>query len=436
MSERNPNSARVATPRTGDGERQSNPESLQIFVFVLFFVFGGITSLNDILIPKLKELFTLTYTEAMLIQFCFFCAYAAVGLPSAHLVKKIGYMRGAVVGLLLMMAGCLLFLPASESASYPLFLSALFVLASGVVLVQVVANPLISMLGATNTTHSRLTFAQAFNSLGTTLFPLVGSALIFGAVSDAALSLPSENQVVESRVAGAQTIKLGYGGLAMLLAAVAFSVWRVRNRLRGEQHDPTSMSAMLGLLRERSRFRFGVVCIFLYVGAEVAIGSIVVNFLMQEHVMKLTPGVAGSLVGLYWGGAMVGRFVGAVILRAITPSLILAVAAIGAIALLSCAAGFSGSFAGYCLLAIGLCNAIMFPTIFSIACEGLESRRADASGIMNVAIVGGAIIPLVTGVLADASDSLSIALLVPAICYFVIVLFGWTTTRQDGSKTQ
>jgi FHS family L-fucose permease-like MFS transporter len=169
-------------PSAAAGQQIDAP-GLQYFVFALFFIFGGITSLNDVIIPKLKELFTLNYTQAMLVQFCFFAAYAIIGIPGARLVKRIGYMRGAVFGLVTMMAGCMLFIPASQTATYGLFLLALFILASGVVVVQVVANPLISLLGPDRTAHSRLTFAQAFNSLGTTVFPIMGSALILGSLA-------------------------------------------------------------------------------------------------------------------------------------------------------------------------------------------------------------------------------------------------------------
>jgi FHS family L-fucose permease-like MFS transporter len=259
---------------------------LKYFILALFFIFGGITSLNDVIIPKLKELFTLNYTQAMLVQFCFFTAYLLVGIPGARLVKKIGYMRGAVAGLLITMLGCLLFIPASQTAVYGLFLFALFVLASGIVIVQVVANPLISLLGPANTAHSRLTFAQAFNSLGTTLFPIVGAVLILGSLATVSADELSGAQLDAYRTAESQAIVHGYLGIAVLLALVAATVWTFRNRLKGEQHQGDSSLAGLDLLR-RPRFGFGALCIFLYVGAEVSIGSVVVSYLMQPDVMAL-----------------------------------------------------------------------------------------------------------------------------------------------------
>ncbi len=396
---------------------------LQGFVFALFFIFGGITSLNDVIIPKLKELFTLNYTQAMLVQFCFFAAYLVIGIPGAKLVKKIGYMRGAVAGLLTMLVGCLLFIPASQTATYSLFLLALFVLASGVVLVQVVANPLISLLGPSSTSHSRLTFAQAFNSLGTTVFPIVGAILILGTLATVSADQLSGAELDAYRTAESQAIVTGYVGIAIALAVVAAVVWMFRNKLQGEKHEPSSALGGVDLL-QRPRFGFGALCIFLYVGAEVSIGSLVVNYLMQPGVMGLQEQAAGKLIGLYWGGAMVGRFIGSAILRVVSPGKVLALVAIGAITLIVISTNTTGVVSGYSLLAIGLMNAIMFPTIFSLACEKLGSRAADGSGIINVAIFGGAVIPLLTGVIADLSGSLAFALILPAICYAIIAGFG------------
>ena len=401
---------------------------LQLFVMALFFIFGGITSLNDVIIPKLKELFTLNYTQAMLVQFCFFTAYAVIGIPGARLIKRIGYMRGAVAGLLTMMVGCLLFIPASQTATYAVFLFALFVLASGVVIVQVVSNPLISLLGKPQTAHSRLTFAQAFNSLGTTVFPIVGSILILGSLATVTADQLSGAELDAYRTAESQAIVNGYLGLAVALALVAGVVWMFRNALKGERHEESSGLAGLDLVA-RPRFGFGALCIFLYVGAEVAIGSLVVNYLMQPHVMGLQEQAAGKLIGIYWGGAMIGRFIGSAVLRMVSPGIVLAGVSVGAIALIALSVATTGTVSGYSLLAIGLMNAIMFPTIFSLACEGLGPRAADGSGIINVAIFGGAVVPLLTGVIADSTGSLSVSLILPAICYAIIAGYGWFAKR-------
>ncbi len=420
--------AAVATDGAATDGAAVDAPGLQGFVFALFFIFGGITSLNDVIIPKLKGLFTLSYTEAMLVQFCFFAAYAIIGIPGAQLVKRIGYMRGAVAGLLTMMVGCLLFIPASQNAAYPLFLFALFVLASGVVVVQVVANPLISLLGPAPTAHSRLTFAQAFNSLGTTIFPPIGAILLLGGASAIAIDQLSGDALDAYRTAESQVIAHAYMALAVALAIVAAVVWMFRNRLKGERHEASSILAGLALLK-RPRFGFGALCIFLYVGAEVSIGSLIVSYLMQSEVMGLAQQSAGKLIGIYWGGAMVGRFIGSAVLRKVSPGLALATVACGAIALILISTNTSGAIAGYSLLAIGLMNAIMFPTIFSLACEKLGPSAADGSGIINVAICGGAVIPLLTGILADASGSLALSLALPAICYAIIASFGWYARR-------
>lgn len=416
----------AASPEAGDAHIDA--PQLQLFVMGLFFIFGGITSLNDVIIPKLKELFTLNYTQAMLVQFCFFAAYAVIGIPGARLVKKIGYMRGAVAGLLTMMAGCLLFIPASQTATYGVFLLALFVLASGVVIVQVVSNPLISLLGKPATVHSRLTFAQGFNSLGTTIFPIVGSILILGGLATVTADQLSGVELDAYRTAESQAIVNGYLGIAVALAIVAAVVWMFRNALKGEKHEASEGLAGLDLLK-RSRFGYGALCIFLYVGAEVAIGSLIVNYLMQDHVMGLEEQAAGKLIGLYWGGAMVGRFIGSAVLRVLSPGKVLACVSLAAIVLLVISTQTSGDVAGYTLLAVGLTNAIMFPTIFTLACEKLGSRAADGSGIINVAIVGGAIIPLLTGIIADLTSSLAIAFMLPMACYAVIAGFGFYARR-------
>ena len=425
-----PDAAVAAASRPdGGGEQQIQAPGLQGFVFALFFIFGGITSLNDVIIPKLKELFTLSYTEAMLIQSCFFFAYAAMGIPAAWLVKKIGYMRGAVVGLLTMTAGCLLFIPASQVAVYALFLFALFVLGCGIVIVQVVVNPLILLLGKPETAHGRLTFAQAFNSLGTTVFPLAGAALILGSLATVEAADLTGPALAAYRQAESAMIVKAYLGIAAALVIVALAVWTFRNRLQGERHEEGNILAGFALLR-RPRFAYGASCIFLYVGAEVAIGSMIINYLALGSVLGQPESVVGWMIALYWGGAMLGRFIGSMLMYLrIDPTLLLLSAATGAIALILLSANSTGNLAAYSLLAVGLMNSIMFPTIFSLASKGLGHRTADGSGIINVAIVGGAVVPLLVGLLADLSGSLTFALAVPVVCYAIIGGFGLFVRR-------
>ena len=403
------------------GEGVHAPD-LQLFVFALFFIFGGITSLNDVIIPKLKELFTLNNFEASLVQVWFFIAYAVVGIPGAKLVKRIGYMRGAAAGLVTMIAGCLLFIPASQTATFSVFLFAYFVLASGVVLVQVVSNPLISLLGPPRTAPSRLTFAQAFNSLGTTIFPYFGAILILGSLAQVSAAQLSGAKLDAYRTAETQAIVTGYLGIAAALAAVALAVWLFRNRVQGERHEDTSLSEGLALLK-RPRFGFGALCIFLYVGAEVAVGSFLVGNLTLPESLGASPQDAGKLIPIYWGLAMLGRFAGSAVLRVVSPAAVLAFNAIGAAVLISLSMATTGTVSGYALLGVGLMNSIMFPVIFTLASEGLGSRAADGSGIINVAIVGGAVVPALYGLLADQSG-LRAALILPIACYAVIAAFG------------
>jgi len=337
-------------------------------------------------------------------------------------------MRGATVGLLTMMTGCLLFIPASQNATYALFLLALFVLASGIVVVQVVTNPLISLLGPVQTSHSRLTFAQAFNSLGTVVFPIVGASLILGKLKEVKAEKLVGPALDAYRMAETQAVVHTYTGLALALGLVALAVWFNRNRLKGEKHERTSMLAGFALLA-RPRFALGAASIFVYVGAEVSIGSLIVNYLRQPHVLALDEEHAGKLIFVYWLGAMIGRFAGSAVLRVLSPGKVLAFTALGAIALLGLSTHTTGVVAGYSLLLIGLMNSIMFPTIFSLACEGLGPKTADASGIINIAIFGGAVVPMATGALAD-SYGLSLALALPALCYAVIAYFGWFTRRS------
>ncbi|MBA3879312.1 MULTISPECIES: sugar MFS transporter [Sphingomonas] len=410
-----------ATPTDAASEGVNAPD-LQLFVFALFFIFGGITSLNDVIIPKLKELFTLNNFEASLVQVWFFIAYAVVGIPGAKLVKRIGYMRGAVAGLVTMIAGCLLFIPASQTATFSVFLLAYFVLASGVVLVQVVSNPLISLLGPPRTAPSRLTFAQAFNSLGTTIFPYFGAILILGSLAKVSADQLSGAELSAYRTAETQAIVSGYLGIAAALAAVALAVWLFRNRVQGEQHEASSLAQGLALLK-RPRFGFGALCIFLYVGAEVAVGSFLVGNLMLAESLGASQQDAGKLIPVYWGLAMLGRFAGSAVLRVVSPAMVLAFNAIGAGVLIIVSIATTGTVSGYALLGVGLMNSIMFPVIFTLASEGLGKRAADGSGIINVAIVGGAVIPALYGWMADQSG-LRLALILPIACYAVIAAYG------------
>lgn len=413
--------AGTASPGSGD---------LRYFVFGLFFIFGGITSLNDIIIPKLKDLFTLDYTQALLVQSAFFAAYFFVSLPAAAIVKKLGYMRTASIGLLTMMTGCLLFVPASLSGQFVAFLGALFVLAAGITIVQVVANPLIALLGPPRTAHSRLTFAQAFNSLGTTIFPYFGSIIILGSLATVSAADLSGEALDRFREEETRVVVNTYLALAAALAVIAAVVWSRRKSLAETPSEGFHFARAFALLGER-RFGLGALCIFLYVGAEVAIGSVIVSYLMRADTLGLAEQLAGKHVPFYWGGAMVGRFIGAGLLRVVRPGWVLAGAGSMTILLLLVSMNTTGLVSGWSLLAIGLFNSIMFPTIFTLASEDLGTRTPEGSGIICVAISGGAVIPLLLGAAADASG-LRQALLVPAACYAVILAYGvWAAAARS-----
>lgn len=418
-----------ADVRAGDADAPD----LRVFVFALFFIMGGITSLNDIVMPKLQELFTLSHAQANLVNSAFFLAYLLFSLPAAAVVRRAGYMRTATFGLMLMMLGCLLFVPASRSATFGMFLLALFVLGAGITVVQVVVNPLISLLGPLRTAHSRLTFAQAFNSLGTTIFPRIGSTLILGSLAGVSAATLSGAALQAYRIEASRTIVHTYIGLAAALLVIAGVVWTRRNRLREERERGGSILRPLALLSS-ARFAFGASCIFLYVGAEVAIGSNLVAYLAQPTVWNVPLARAGNYVPFYWGGALLGRFVGSAILRIVSPGKVLASAGLAAIALLLFSANSSGVAAGWALIAVGLANSIMFPTIFSLASEGLGTRAAEGSGVIATAIVGGAVVPPLYGSLADTSGSMAFALVLPAICYAIIAGFGMFA-RQPSART-
>jgi len=395
----------------------------------LFFAFGFCTVLVDTLIPKLKGMFQLSYTEVMLTQFCFFLAYFVVSGPAGWLIGKIGYLRAIVVGLLVMACGCALFTPAADIGSYPAFLGALFILASGVTTVQVAANPLTSLLGPPASASSRLTLAQAFNSVATMIGPQFGAALIL-AHSHA---LPDPKTLSTAALAGlraheAQSVQGPFLMIAAALILLALLCWSVR---RWTKPTVQTGGGFIHLLGNR-RLVLGALSIFAYVGAEVSIGSAIANFLMMKHTLGLSMHDAGSLISVYWGLAMVGRFAGSWLLGKLPAGRVLLGCAVGAGVLAVTAGTSSGLIAAIAVLSVGLFNSIQFPTIFTLAIEGLGEDTPGGSGLVCLAIVGGAIVPLATGFAADHLG-LGLALLVPAACYAWIACYGLITsasTRQ------
>jgi FHS family L-fucose permease-like MFS transporter len=397
----------------------------------LFFAWGFATVLIDTLIPKLKSLFALSYTEVMLTQFCFFLGYFVFSLPAAQIVSRVGYIRAIVLGLAVMAAGCLLFSPAASLGIYPGFLFALFVMAAGITMLQVAANPFIAILGPERSAHSRLTLAQAFNSLGTTVGPLVGAWLILGNGIQTPPPDLGAAAIAAMRKAEAHNLQLPFLWIAVTLAVVALIFWIKRNAAQPSTRQQDAGKDTRLRLFEHPRLLLGAVSIFVYVGAEVAIGSLMVNYLMQPAVLGISAANAGRLVSLYWGGAMAGRFIGSAILRRLPPGSVLAACALGAAALAAASSSTSGTVAAVTIIAVGLCNSIMFPTIFTIALEGLGSNTPKGSGILCMAIVGGAVVPVITGSAAD-TFGLSLALLVPAACYLWLATYGILAWRRFG----
>jgi MFS transporter, FHS family, L-fucose permease len=387
----------------------------------LFFMWGLITSLNDILVPHLKAIFTLSYVQAMLVQFSFFGAYFVMSFPSGFLVEKLGYRSGIIIGLATAGVACLGFYPAAALQSYPLFLGALFVLASGITLLQVAANPYVAILGAPETAASRLNLTQAFNSLGTTIGPYIGSTLILGVSAAAVVDVASEIRTVQGPY-------LALAGILFLIAIV-FAQFRLP-AVAGDQPagqadaaEPAAASDGRSVWQHR-HLVFGAVAIFTYVGAEVAIGSFLVNFMAQPSIGGISEREAGQYyLPWYWGGAMAGRFIGSYVLRKVRPGYVLAFNAACAIVLLLLAMNVAGRVAMFAVLGIGLFNSIMFPTIFTLAIAGLGRHTGEGSGVLCMAIVGGAIVPLVQGYFADHLGLLP-SFFVPALCYCWIVYYG------------
>ncbi len=399
-----------------DNSEATNYRFALVALTSLFFMWGFITCLNDILIPHLKSVFSLNYTQAMLIQFCFFGAYFLISLPAGALVKQIGYKKGIVAGLLIASVGCLLFYPAANSLSYPLFLGGLFVLASGITVLQVSANPYVTALGAPETASSRLNLTQAFNSLGTTVAPFFGALLILSAATAGVSTMASAQS-------DAETVKLPYLLLAsaLMLLAIIFGQLKLPNIGSHTASEPQLKDS--GSAWSYPHLVLGALAIFLYVGAEVSIGSFLVNFLGLQEIAGLSEADAAHYIAFYWGGAMVGRFIGAILMRRVRPGLVLACHAAGAIALVSTAILGSGSLAMWAILLVGLCNSIMFPTIFSLAVNKLGRHTSQGSGILCLAIVGGALVPLLQGVLAD-SIGIQLGFALTVVCYGYIAFYG------------
>ncbi len=415
-----PNNSTNASAARPEGAASSHRFAL-VALTSLFFMWGFITCLNDILVPHLRNVFSLNYTQSMLIQFCFFGAYFLVSLPAGAIVRRISYKGGIVLGLVVAAIGCALFVPAASYRAYPLFLGALFVLASGITLLQVAANPYVTVLGPPDTAASRLTMTQAFNSLGTTLAPMFGALLILGSAAAATAGMTPE-QADALKTAEAAAVKMPYLGLAaaFLLLAAVFAALKLPQVDAYEEVAPITDT---GSAWSHRHLVLGAIGIFVYVGAEVSIGSFLVNFLGEQAIAGMPEAEAAHYVAYFWGGAMVGRFIGSLAMRYVDDGRALAFNAAAVIALLLATVFTSGSLAMWAVLAIGLFNSIMFPTIFSLGLYGLGRHTSQGSGILCLAIVGGALIPVAMGALADAIG-IQHAFLLPVACYLYIAYYG------------
>lgn len=422
------------------------------FLTLLFFLWGFITVLVDSLIPRIRELFTLSYFQAGLVQFAFFGAYLLLSIPSGFILSKIGYKKGIVLGLLTMALGCLLFFPAASYRSFPVFLIAYFVLAGGITILQVAANPYVSVLGNENKASSRLNLAQAFNSLGTAIAPAFGALFLLSDSVKSSLEIEalSESAKQSYYISEAEAVQYPFLGLAIFVLSLAliFSFVKLPSIL-----SDTPNKGYRALLKRKS-IVLGAIAIFIYVGAEVAVGSYLVNyfdslglasvikqndflasiakFIVGDDLSKVDNlGILGAFVTLYWSGAMIGRFIGAYLTQIITPSKVLMFFAIGAITLVFVSSQSTGVVAMMSILSVGLFNSIMFPTIFTLSLEGLEDLKPQASGLLCTMIVGGAIIPPMFGFITD-NFGFQIALILIVACYYYIFSFARFKSKKSG----
>lgn len=421
-----------------------------IFVTILFFLWGFITVLVDSLIPRLREVFTLSYFQAGMVQFAFFGAYFLLSIPAGYILSKIGYKKGIILGLVTMAVGCLLFYPAASYRIFGIFMFGYFTLAAGITILQVAANPYVTILGPEKTASSRLNLSQAFNSLGTAIAPALGALFILQdkvktTAEIEALDPTAQTSYYISEASAVQTPFLGIAAFIIIIAIVFFFVNLPK------VGDKEASNDYRGVLKNRNLI-LGAIGLFCYVGAEVALGSYMVNYFLsldlaatvrETSFMRTIAGwilstgisassdmaVVGVFVTFYWTGAMIGRFIGSYLTTIFNPARVLSVFAVGAISMILISTFSVGLVAMWTIIAVGLFNSIMFPTIFSLALDGLGDDKAQGSGVLCTMIVGGAIIPPAYGFLTD-SYSFKIALILVMICYAYIFYYAWTNKRR------
>jgi len=427
----------IAIPSRSTAVSPDAPSSYTVplaIVTTLFFMWGFLTCLNDILVPHLKSIFDLNYQQVMLVQFAFFGAYFLFSIPSAKIIDWIGYQRSMVMGLLTMGAGAFLFVPAAKVPSFGFFLSALIVLAAGITLLQVAANPYVTVLGPAKTASSRLNLTQAFNSLGTFLAPFFGGLLILSAAPKAMneIRAMAPDALQAYRLQEAATVKTPYVGLGIALVVLAIAIGSFKLPKIPQAQHKVGEKVNDSIWRHPNLI-LGAIGIFVYVGAEVAIGSFLVNYFSQPEIGGLTEKVAASFVAFYWGGAMVGRFVGSGLLQKVNTGRLLGICAVCAAALVTMSMIGTGHFAMYSIILVGFFNSIMFPSIFTLGVAELGPLTGDGSGIMIMAIVGGAIIPLAQGAIADRIG-IHHAFFLPVICYLYILYFALSGSKPNSER--
>jgi FHS family L-fucose permease-like MFS transporter len=428
-------------------------KSAFIFLTTLFFLWGFITVLVDSLVPRLKDVFEMSYAKTVLVQFAFFVAFFVFSLPAGFLLSKIGYKKGIVLGLLTMALGCLLFYPAASYRAFPVFLIGYFTLAGGITILQVAANPYVALLGSEEGASSRLNLSQAFNALGTTIAPVVGALFL---LSDSVktsheIAFLSAIEKTDYYVAEAETVQTPF---ILIAASIAFLALIFGFIKLPKVMEESPKGGYLKLLKNKGML-MGALGIFVYVGAEVSIGSFLVNYFSEmnlsvvvsqnETMMQIANTIASvfnktfsdsdpkSLLGIfiifYWGGAMIGRFVGAYLTKIMTPGKVLTIFAVLAIMMILISINTVGLISMWSILAVGLFNSIMFPTIFTLSLEGLGDLKAQASGLLCMAIVGGAIIPFIFGSLIDGFG-FKTAFILTILCYGYILFFGRMKTKK------
>jgi FHS family L-fucose permease-like MFS transporter len=445
-------SAKSPTPVSTSNEAVPSYFPALSVLTTLFFIWGSLTSLNDVLIPFAQHVFSLNLAESMLIQTAFFLAYFIISLPAAKIIDWIGYKRAIIVGLSTMVAACLLVYPAARIPSFPFFLTALMVLAAGITILQVAANPYVAVLGRPQTASSRLNLTQAFNSLGTAVFPWVGARLILGQTVSAAAQAASQDAVIK--------LYVYFFAIVLVLLAVLFAVFKLPRMEAAEHHIGEEVNDSIW---KHPNLPFGAIGIFVYVGAEVAIGSSIANYLALPNIGHFASdiadpaaryhaalAVAARYISLYWLGAMVGRFIGSAVLQKVKTSYVLAFCAIMTTLLVTVSVLTNGHFAMWSILSVGLFNSIMFPSIFTSGIAELGPLTGDGSGLLNMAIVGGAIIPWVVGRIGDAinhsyypamtqgetswGQGIHYALILAAVCYLYILFYAVSGSKPNSER--